>query len=342
MLLLCAAGCGALQHSGMWSLNRAADGRGWATLTFDVSNTSAIAANYEAAGMRALYPLSWTAPQKQQCFAPVPHTRTTPSGYFGCITIAPDWKARWQAALREIRPLIASGAVVGVFLGDEHLYFGVTLAEVKLVADQIRGDFPAAIIYMNEAPDVAMCGYSKANVTLFADGECLPQNVDWFGFDFYHQDPSSWLDAREAYRHHVYPRFSRPDQRVVPVSLGYQEGNLTAAEAASLDAFCAENAIEFLKFGLEDPRVVGLFPFYWAGGTRHPDGSITGGAGISLLPRCAAAYKAIGELIIAAGPSGTTSDPAHNPPTGSGPFPEPKCATPIAPPPAEWSWCKRT
>lgn len=43
--------------------------------------------------------------------------------------------------------------------------------------------------------------------------------------------------------------------------------------------------------GLEDPRVVGQFPFYWAGGVRNPDGSVTGNVGIDDLPKCAATYK---------------------------------------------------
>ena len=75
------------------------------------------------------------------------------------------------------------------------------MAEVKLIADQIRRDFPTAIIYMNEAPDVLMCGYSKQNMTLFKEDECIPQNVDWIGFDFYHGDASSWIDVEEAYKH---------------------------------------------------------------------------------------------------------------------------------------------
>ena len=44
----------------------------------------------------------------------------------------------------------SSGAIVGVFLGDERMYFGLKLAEVKLIADEVRGDFHAAIIYLNE------------------------------------------------------------------------------------------------------------------------------------------------------------------------------------------------
>ena len=45
---------------------------------------------------------------------------------------------------------------------------------------------------MNEAPDIAMCNYRKDNTSVFAKGECLPQNVDWFGFDFYSDDSTSW------------------------------------------------------------------------------------------------------------------------------------------------------
>jgi len=159
-----------------------------------------------------------------------------------------------------------------------------------------------------------MCNYRKDNTTVFKDKECLPVNVDWFGFDFYQHDSVSWTGARQAYAEHVYPRLPRVDQRVVPVSLGYDEGNLTADEAADLDSFCAENARQFLKFGLEDSRVVGLFPFHWNGGVRNGDGSITNGAGIIDLPRCRAAYEAIGQLILTAGPAGTTQDPAHEPP----------------------------
>lgn len=190
-----------------------------------------------------------------------------------------------------------------------------------------------------------MCNYRKDNTTIFEEHECFPQNVDWFGFDYYAHDSASWEAPKEAYRTQVYPRFSRADQRVVPTSLGYDAGNLTAAAASSLDTFCAENARQFLQFGLEDNRVVGLFPFYWSSGrcTRHPDGSVNGpgcGPGIRELPKCAATYKAIGELIIAAGAEGTSNDPVHNPPA-PGDTAEPKCLTPLSPTPSTWEWCSR-
>ena len=187
-----------------------------------------------------------------------------------------------------------------------------------------------------------MCNYRKDNTSIFAEGECLPVNVDWFGFDFYHEDSSSWNAVREAYESYIFPRMSRPDQRVVPVSLGYNQANLSAAEASRLDDFCADNARQFLRYGLEEKRVVGTFPFYWHGaGTREPDGSIINGTAIDLLPNCRATYKAIGDLIKAAGPAGTSLDPTHNPPKGST-FPEPSCRGPFPPPPPTWSWCDRS
>ena len=92
-----------------------------------------------------------------------------------------------------------------------------------------------------------MCNYRKDNTTIWEEDECMPQNLDWFGFDFYAHDSSVWTGPREAYESMVYPRLSRPDQRVVPVTLGYAEGNLSVAEAAALDDICTANAREHLK-----------------------------------------------------------------------------------------------
>lgn len=340
-----------LQYSGMWGLHPGtpgtqgdSPGHTFASLTFDIGNITLIDENFVKYNTRALFPLEWTTSQDKPCHAPVHHQCTHPPACdFPCITIDPDYKASWEKQYNEMLPAIKSGALLGVFLGDEHLYFGMSLEGVKKIADLIRTTWPSAIIYMNEAPDVAMCNYRKDNTTVFSKYQCLPQNVDWFGFDFYASDSTSWTASKEAFRTHVYPRLSRYDQRVVPTSLGYSDGSLDVSHAASLDAFCAENARQFLKWSLEDNRVVMLAPFHWNGGRRMANGSIIGGAGIIDLPSCAATYRAIGELVIASGPEGTSLDPAHRPPTPSvdGSFPEPKCRNPTQPSPSAWSWCQR-
>ena len=340
-----------LQYSAMWGLHPGtpdtegdSPGHTFASLTFDIGNVTQIQQNFERYQTRALFPLAWTAAQPKPCHAPVHHQCThPPSCNFPCVTIDPNYKASWKEQFAEMQPAIKSGALLGVFLGDEHVYFGMSLGNVKIIADLIRTDWPSAIIYMNEAPDVAMCNYRKDNTTVFGEAQCLPQNVDWFGFDFYSQDSISWTASIEAFQTHVYPRLSRADQRVVPTSLGYSDGSLDVSQASSLDAFCAKNAREFFRWGLSDNRPVMLAPFHWNGGQRKPNGSVVGGAGIIDLPRCAATYRAIGEIVIAAGSEGTTLDPVHRPPTPApdGSFPEPECGNPIQPAPAAWSWCRR-
>ena len=334
----------AIQHSSMWSINGPA-GNGWSDMTFAENNLTTLQINHKSYGMRAMYPLSWTVGQKKKCFAPVKHQQTTPDGFFSCITIDPNYKASWAKQFAEIKPLIEKGIIFGIFLGDEHLYFGVTLAEVKMIADTIRLDWPEAVIYMNEAPDIAACNYDKQNRTVFTEGECLPQNVDWFGFDFYSQDSSSWTVPQMTYRYMIYPRLHRPDQRVVPVSGGWSAGSLSAEEAVALDLFCTTNAREFFRFGLEDNRVVALFPFYWDGGAvNNPNGSITGAAGIKNLKHCSETYRGMGEIILAAGSAGTSLDPVLQPPrpNAENEFPEPKCISPTMKPPDTWEWCRRT
>ena len=180
LLLTCAH---ALQHAAMWGLNpgtpgTTADtpGKSMTDLTFDISNITLINENFHTYQVTALYPLQWTVSQSKKCFAPVKHTQTTPDGYFACIQMDPNYVNSWKTQFQLMEPAIHSGALKGIFLGDEHVYFGVTMREVKLMADLIRSDWPDAVIYMNEAPDVAMCNYNKQNLTVFQDdGEIVDQ-----------------------------------------------------------------------------------------------------------------------------------------------------------------------
>ena len=156
-LLLEAAG---LQYSSMWSVTTTDDtAQSSSSLTFSLGDLTQIELNAEA-GVKALYPIHWTVAQDHLCYAPVPHTQTTPNGTFGCVTLDPDYENKWKTQFAQLKQSKAfqSGHVIGIFLGDEHLYFGVKMSEVKLISDLIRRDWPEAIIYLNEAP-----------------GQCCPQ-----------------------------------------------------------------------------------------------------------------------------------------------------------------------
>eukprot|EP00040_Diaphanoeca_grandis_P022815 m.123281 g.123281 ORF g.123281 m.123281 type:complete len:371 (+) comp28977_c0_seq1:172-1284(+) len=317
--------CG-LQHSSMWDMETAAQGAGWATLTFTNSNLDVIKTNFESAGMVALYPLKWTVPQSKLCYAPVTHMQTYADGTFPCVTIDPNYTSSWQSQWEEIKPLVDIGAITGIFLGDERMYFGIHLSEVKLIADEIRRTWPRAIIFMNEAPDIAMCNMRKDNTSVFKDDECVPTNVDWFGFDFYQTDSVSWTASHEAFNTILYPRFSRTSQRFLPTTMGHfpDASNKT-------DAFCVQNAIEWTRIALNDPRIVAIFAF---GGAFGPmDNS-----------RCSQMFQAMGKMVMAAGKLGTSFDPIGEAaaPDSQGNFAEPKCLSPRQPSPSIWNWCDRS
>ena len=58
----------------------------------------------------------------------------------------PDYLEGWTKTWALIKPSVQNGDIVGIFLGDEHMYFGVQLKSVKTIADLIRLDWPEAII----------------------------------------------------------------------------------------------------------------------------------------------------------------------------------------------------
>ena len=131
----------------------------------------------------------------------------------------------------------------------------------------------------------------------------------------------------------VYPRLSRISQRVVPTSLGCQKAICQRNKRTDW-TFCAQARI--LRWGLEDSRVVGLFPFHWNGYGNLM--ALYRGRRIIDLPRCSAT-QAISELILNAGEAGTTRDPQMRhpkPDKTTGAFPEPVC-TGIIPPPDIWA-----
>ena len=161
--------------------------------------------------------------------------------------------------------------------------------------------------------------------------------MDWFGFDFYPGDmlgvgdSRSWRAADEAYHTSIYPRLSRPDQRVVPTT---SANTKTAAD----DDFCVRNALQWLKLSLADPRIVAILTLTLDGGPA---------LGPSNPSRCSKLYQAMGQMQIAAGagtdPLDTLALVGPPKPVG-GQFVEPTCRSLAAnrKPVGGWDWCDRT
>ena len=194
--------------------------------------------------------------------------------------------------------------MIGVFLGDENLWDGTSLKNLTTICDTIKKDWPEAIIFINEAQDTVNCGFNRLNETIFKDGECFPDNLDIFGYDYYCTIPgctdaygkeAGWNVQRDGMTNMIYPRMS-DHQQVIPTTLGFfytglPPPGMNASMLAEMDEYCAYSADKYFEWALEDPKVAGLFPFYW-----H---SAAGIVGLSNLTKCRDAYEAWGKMVIA-------------------------------------------
>jgi hypothetical protein len=140
-----------------------------------------------------------------------------------CKTLRADYETAWATAWEELRPLKANGTMLGVFLGDENMWDGASLANLTTVTDMIKRDCPDCIIYINEAQDTTNCNFNRLGDPIFADGECFPDTLDWWGYDYYCTIPgctdaygaeSGWEVQRDGMQTMVYPRLTRPEHSI--------------------------------------------------------------------------------------------------------------------------------
>ena len=77
------------------------------------------------------------------------------------VTLRPDWEARLDDALEDATPLLASGALKGVFVGDEPTAQGLPYADLVEIVDRAAGwlslnaPADARIVYYNDSIYVA-------------------------------------------------------------------------------------------------------------------------------------------------------------------------------------------
>jgi hypothetical protein len=172
------------------------------------------------------------------------------------------WKAFLSSAMDRVVPLVKSGAVIGVFLGDEVICSGISVDNVTLVAEYIRsriGD--TALISLNE------CGGGRSFKPPFGIGALLPAAIDVISIDTYdlHNGTHEVLQAQEFYETTVFPRL-RPHQSafVVPGIVGASVGQKPPASGAPADD--EQNLAKingYYAWAKQDVRITGLHPWHW-------------------------------------------------------------------------------
>ena len=97
-----------------------------------------------------------------------------PPAVFAGNRLPMDWDAQLTAFERAVAPYFRSGGpAIGIFLGDEKLCGGVSLANYSTVLAHLRRALPHALLYGNECSDTS--------------GRLgrIPIGLDLFSFDYY-------------------------------------------------------------------------------------------------------------------------------------------------------------
>ena len=79
------------------------------------------------------------------------HRRQNTTGHPG---LHPDWINVTDDFIASVKPHVASGCVLGVFMGDEVCCGGVPYLDMSVVAARLKAGLPDALIYVNECTEL--------------------------------------------------------------------------------------------------------------------------------------------------------------------------------------------
>jgi hypothetical protein len=121
------------------------------------------------------------------------------------LRLHPDWKARWAAAAKRHREDIEMGRALGFSMGDELVWKGLSVGELKKMCDAVRASFPErhVVIYYNEAWGPIKGFDMQKNKFKYR----IPSSLSWFSIDLYRTGTGGDHVAhlRNLYRTRIYP-----------------------------------------------------------------------------------------------------------------------------------------
>lgn len=226
----------------------------------------------------------------------------------------PDWPARWQSLAAQAAPFLQNGTLLGFNLGDELVWNCLAPANLTIVANAVRASFPlgTAIIWYNEATRPLStspqdrCGHTVPDYS-------VPTALDWFSTDIYHMNGPvvGWTAAwvQPFYEQRIFPRLAA-HQRVVLVpgafgsDVNHFPNGTYVCNRSCYDTMCALDAEDFAAWARQDARVVGVFPWNYAGcpacnGSRWtpPDTCCMDELGARVQPVTRAAWQRLGPTL---------------------------------------------
>jgi hypothetical protein len=240
-----------------------------------------------------------------------------PSGVFIKHTqtgLRPQWQNITDAFIAEVRPHVASGKALGVFMGDEVVCGGVQYSALSMVSARLKAGLPDALIYVNECtevqswPELSCRNNSRTGTQRCTGG--VPAGLDAISIDLY--DRHNTDGAREVesikvfYHRHMYPKMY-PHQRALFVP-GVFALDPVRCKAANSSCPLAEQARQvvtklqsYFDWAKNDSRIIGFNPWHFC--NRSDEHSL----GAIAMPTVVAKLHEIGNFIS----NQSSSDDSH-------------------------------
>ena len=188
--------------------------------------------------------------------------------------LEPCWRANLTSVLTTATPHLQSGAVAGIFLGDERCCSGIPFSNVSSVAGAVRAFLdrvaPHALVYLNEC-STPFDDCQKYNPSLSCWGDSVPTSIDLISLDIYHHagsstdNPATEADTAEQFVNaHVKPKLN-PHQRLFVVPGTFADWNQTRSGSVlqQQDGIVAKlNA--YWKWVQRDPLISGINCWHWS------------------------------------------------------------------------------
>ena len=182
---------------------------------------SALVAAHETYGMKGMLSIQGSGVWKA---TPAGHKNQNETG------LLDGWKTNLSTVLAAAAPHLRSGALAGIFLGDERCCSGIPFTNVTAVADAVKlflnHTASTALVYIDEC-STPFDECQKANPSIACWGDKVPASIDVISLDLYHfagcdsylscSDPASEVNTTRAFVNaHVVPRM-QPHQRLFVV-----------------------------------------------------------------------------------------------------------------------------
>ena len=228
------------------------------------------------------------------CSEPCP--RCGHDSYFLCD----GWQGRLVNLGKLLRPHMATGAIAGIFVGDELLHMNLGYDNLVNLSQALRTQFPKpAVLYGNFE------GSWITNDKLFPR---VPLSWDLVSADEYwnanHTDDhtAGWPLAGEIYSLHLLPKMA-PHQKALLVPGTFA----SPATLADDDTQAAAQLQQFFAFALNDIRIVGFSPWHFGNrsGAENASSTVPFVVGAEGMPKTLDVLRTIGRTIVAESPHHT-------------------------------------